>query len=173
MQKYWESLILCSSVHRVLSLNGKFKNFWYIYNRAGSRSKLIRHLLRHHSVVYKNTFRASLIKKFLSFNLANLAKSSLNCQKHEISKTSKALKRKKFFDQTGSKCVFIHYSTHLVFYQTNDEVRTPSQFQFKVYPINGRNPMEKKFLKSDQPFLSYQPSSTGQSAKVGRMAGAA
>ena len=33
--------------------------------------------------------------------------------------------------------------------------------------------MEKKFLKSDQPFFSYQPSSTGQSAKVGRMAGAA
>ena len=80
-----------------------------VYTRAGSRSKLIRHLLRHHSVVYKNTFRVSLIKKFLSFNLANLTKSSLNCQKHEISKTSKVLKRKKFFDQTGSKCVLIHY----------------------------------------------------------------
>ena len=83
--------------------------FAFLYIRAGSRSKLICHLLRHHSVVYKNTFRASLIKKFLSFNLANLAKSSLNCQKHEISKTSKTLKRKKFFDQTGSKCVLIHY----------------------------------------------------------------
>ena len=63
--------------------------------------------------------------------------------------------------------------THLVFYQSNDEVRTPSQFHFKVFPINVRNPMEKKFLKSNQPFLSYLPSSTGHSAKVGRMAGAA
>ena len=47
-------------------------------------------------------------------------------------------------------------STHMVFFQTNDEVRTPSQFHFKVFPINVRNPMEKKFLKSNQPFLSYQ-----------------
>ena len=62
---------------------------------------------------------------------------------------------------------------HLVFYQSNDEVRTPSQFHFKVFPINVRNPMEKKFLKSNQPFLSYLPSSTGHLAKVGRMAGAA
>ena len=59
------------------------------------------------------------------------------------------------------------FITHLVFYQTNDEVRTPSQFYFKVILIDGRNPMEKKFLKSDQPFLSYQPSSTGHLAKVG------
>ena len=33
--------------------------------------------------------------------------------------------------------------------------------------------MEKKFLKSNQPFLSYLLGSTGHSAKVGRMAGAA
>ena len=63
--------------------------------------------------------------------------------------------------------------SHLVFYQSNDEVRTPSQFHFKVFPINVRNPLEKKFLKSNQPLLSYQLSSTGHSAKVGRMAGAA
>ena len=63
--------------------------------------------------------------------------------------------------------------THLVFYQTNDEVRTPSQFHFKVVLIHGRNPIKKKFLKSNQPFLSYLLSSTGHSAHLGRMAGAA
>ena len=62
---------------------------------------------------------------------------------------------------------------HLVFYQTNDEVRTPSQIHFKVVLIYSRNPIEKKFLKSNQPLLSYLLSSTGHSAHLGRMAGAA
>ena len=61
----------------------------------------------------------------------------------------------------------------MVFFLTNVEVRTLSQFHFKVYPINGRNPTENIFLKSNPPILSYQPSSTSQSAKVVRMASTA
>ena len=61
--------------------------------------------------------------------------------------------------------------SHWLFFWTNTKVRTLSQFHFKAFLIDGRNPMEKKFWKSNEPFLSYKPTSTGHSAKVGWMAG--
>ena len=63
--------------------------------------------------------------------------------------------------------------TPRIFLKTNAQVRTPSQFHFKPFLIDGWEHIEKKFSKSNEPFLSYLPTTTGHSAHLGRLAGAA
>ena len=72
----------------------------------------------------------------------------------------------------NSPLVKLRY-THWIFCQTNAWVRTPFQFHFITFLWDGWYPKKNTFSKSIEPFMSYQPSSTGHAAHLGRMAGAA